>query len=80
MSKKFYPIIKFNGGNPVAICNVCRVVMCYVSCTEKDGEYCKVREPLTNNNGEDYISTPIGETPPLYCGKCETLLNYSLNE
>jgi hypothetical protein len=54
--------------------------MCYVSCTEKDGEYCKVREPLTNNNGEDYISTPIGETPPLYCGKCETLLNYSLNE
>ena len=64
--KKPNPIIKFNGGEPVALCNKCNAIMCYVTCTEKDGEFCKVKE-IRNLNGVDYISTPIGKTPPPFC-------------
>ena len=66
------PIIKFNSGNPVALCNNCRCIMCYVSCDEKIlEEYgtCIVIQKCGNLEG-DYISTPIGKTPPIYCDKC----------
>ena len=79
MKMKPNPIIKFNGGEPVALCNRCSAMMCYVSCREEDGEFCKVKE-IRNLNGVDYIKTPIGKTPPPFCDKCELLLNYSLNE
>jgi hypothetical protein len=77
--KKPNPKIKFNGGEPVALCNRCSAMMCYVSCREEDGEFCKVKE-IRNLNGVNYIKTPIGKTPPPFCDKCEMLLNYSLNE
>ena len=76
--KKTNPIIKFNGGEPVALCNRCSAMMCYVSCKEEDGEFCKVKE-IRNLNGVNYIKTPIGKTPPPFCNQCEMLLNYSLN-
>jgi len=76
--KKPNPIIKFNGGEPVALCNRCRAIMCYVSCKEEDGKFCKVKE-IRNLNNIDYIKTPIGKTPPPFCKQCEMLLDYSLN-
>jgi hypothetical protein len=67
------PIIKFNGGRPVALCNNCSRIMCYVSCTEeileKNGN-CIVVEICGTLDG-DYISTPIGKVPPVYCNKCD---------
>lgn len=75
-------IIKFNGGKPVALCNRCFVMMCYVSCTEQDYEKegnCVVIETKGDNEG-DYILTPIGKVPPIYCDKCTKLLTYSINE
>ena len=78
--KKPKPIIKFNGGVPIALCNRCFIIMCYVSCTEEDGEFCKVRESKFDYEGSLCISTPKGETPPIYCDKCKNLLKYSLNE
>ncbi len=80
--KKPKPLIKFNGGKPVALCNRCFAMMCYVSCTEKDVEEdgnCVVIE-VRDNGREDYIKTPIGEVPPSYCDKCKLLLTYSINE
>ena len=79
MKMKPNPIIKFNGGEPVALCNRCSAMMCYVSCREEDGEFCKVKE-IRSLDGVDYIKTPIGKTPPPFCDKCNMLLNYSLNE
>jgi hypothetical protein len=79
MKNKRNPLIKFNGNEPVALCNRCYAIMCYVSCREEDGEFCKVTE-IRNLNGVDYISTPIGRTPPSYCDNCQKLLRYSLNE
>jgi hypothetical protein len=52
--------------------------MCYVSCNEEDGEFCKVKEIRSLNN-VDYITTPIGQTPPPFCNQCDMLFNYSLN-
>ena len=77
------PNIKFNGGRPVALCNRCFCMMCYVSCAKKDLDEegnCVVIE--RRGIGEtDYISTPIGQVPPPYCDTCKDLLfNYSLNE
>lgn len=73
------PIIKFNGGKPVSLCNRCFVIMCYVKCTDDDN--CVVIEIRGNGNGkEKYISTPIGEQPPSYCDRCKKLLSYTLNE
>jgi hypothetical protein len=77
--KKPRPMIKFNGGKPVALCNRCFVIMCYVSCTEDDGENCAVIE-VNGDGKEDYITTPIGQVPPPYCDKCNKLLTYSINE
>ena len=77
------PIIKFNGGQPVALCNRCFCMMCYVSCTEKDYDKegnCVVIERRGTMEG-DYISTPIGKVPPSFCDKCcKLLFNYSLND
>lgn len=80
--KKVIPIIKFNGGKPVALCNRCFAMMCYVSCTENDYETegnCVVIDVRGDGN-EDFISTPIGKVPPPYCDKCTKLLTYSINE
>lgn len=70
--KKINPIIKFNSGNPIALCNRCFVIMCYVSCTEKDGEFCKVLSP-----NDKYTTSVAGDETPLYCNKCKELLTYS---
>lgn len=76
------PIIKFNGGCPVALCNRCFIIMCYVSCADKDLDRdgnCVVIE----HNGDAermYTKSPIGEAPPLYCDRCKELLTYTLNE
>ena len=69
------PIIKFNGGAPIALCNRCFTIICYVSCTDEDGDECKVLRPY----GDDYSIT-IGDKVPIYCNKCKELLKYSLNE
>lgn len=76
--KKPNPMIKRNGGNPIALCNRCSAIMCYVSCKEEDGEFCKVKEVRSMNN-VDYIKTPVGETPPPFCQQCDMLFSYSLN-
>ena len=76
------PLIKFNNGKPIALCNRCFCIMCFVSCTdddlEKDGN-CVVIE-RRNHRFEDFITTSIGHKPPVYCKKCEKFLKgYSVN-
>jgi hypothetical protein len=73
------PILKFNGGNPVALCNKCSVIMCYVSCREQDGKYGFILRHNPNNNNGFYSTKPIGQTPPLYCDECEALINSAIN-
>jgi len=72
------PILKLNGGHPIALCNRCFCIMCYISCDINDLDIngdCIVIE----RNG-NHIKTPIGKTPPPYCDKCrDLLLKYSLN-
>ena len=66
-------IIKFNGGKPVALCNRCSHMMCYVSCVEKDLDKegnCVVIEKRYRGNGEEYIKTLLGQNPPLFCDQC----------
>jgi len=78
--RKPKPLIKDNNGKPIALCNRCFLILCYVSNITSEEETPKVIERLGDGN-EDYISTPIGETPPPYCKKCsELLLNFILNE
>ena len=69
------PIIKFNGGNPVALCNRCFTIICYVRCTEEDGEYGKVLRQY-----REELTLPIGSPSPTHCDKCKELLKYTLNE
>lgn len=76
--KKPNPLIQFNNGDPIALCNRCFAIMCYVNC-DKNAENCKVTE-IRDLNGVKYTTTPIGDTPPSYCDKCELLFTYSLNE
>lgn len=71
---KSKPLIKFNDGKPVALCNRCFTIMCYISCTE-EGVDCVVLEIK-----DDTIKTQIGQTPPTYCDECNKLLTYSINE
>ena len=71
---KIKPIIKFNGGAPVALCNRCFTIICYVSCTEEDGDECKVLRPYR----DDLVTR--GDKTPTHCDKCKELLKYSLNE
>jgi len=75
MSKK--PIIKINGGNPIALCNRCFAIMCYV--THKD-ENKSVVLSIHGNGIKDYTSAKIGSKVPSYCDECLHLLNYTLNE
>lgn len=77
---KLRPIVKFNGGVPIALCNRCFIMMCYVSCTDEDGDDCVVTSTKFDYEGLPCISTPKGGTPPIYCDKCSNLLKYSLNE
>ena len=51
------PIIKFNGGNPVSICNECRKILSYVKYNEDRTEYVNVDET----------------EPQSYCETCLTL-------
>ena len=78
--KKLNPIIKFNGGSPIALCNRCFVIMCYVTCTEIDGKYCKVLRVNGYGNELHISSNMVGKEPPIYCDKCKALLSYTLNE
>lgn len=76
------PIIKFNGGNPVALCNGCRSMMCYVSFveTEKNGvDKWVVRYNIANGSGY-MVTTNIGDDVPIYCDKCSDLLSIRLNQ
>lgn len=75
------PIIKFNNGNPVALCNRCRVMMCYVTNNENDGKREKwvVRKPLVVKEA-DATTKPVGEEVPTHCDECIKLLNLRLNE
>ncbi len=80
--KKSIPLIKFNSGKPVALCNRCFAIMCYVSCTEDDYKKegnCVVMEVIDDGK-ESFITTEIGKVPPVYCDKCNKLLTYSINE
>ena len=75
--KKLKPIVKFNGGNPIALCNRCFIIMCSVGCRDEDSD-CIVTQ--VNEDDGPIISTKIGEVPPVLCNKCKELLSYSLNE
>jgi len=69
------PIIKFNGGAPIALCNRCFNIICYVSCTDEDGDECKVLRPY----GDDYSIT-IGGKVQIYCNKCTVIISTGLTE
>ena len=69
------PKISISFGEPVAICNRCNAIMCFVTCKH---DKCKVTE-IRTNNGVPYISTKIGKEPPLYCLNCDLLINIKLN-
>lgn len=75
------PIIKFNGGNPIALCNRCFCIMCYVACANNDIEDKCVVVERKSVGGIDLIDTGIGKDVPPFCSVCSNLLlNYSLNE
>ena len=67
------PIIKSNDGYPIALCNRCYCIICYVKCVEE--ENCIVLEPYKNNTKKS-----LGSQVPVHCDGCEKLLSYSLNE
>lgn len=77
--KRPEPMIKFNGGKPIALCNRCFIIMCYVRCSEDESDDCVVIDRKGNDRG-DYITTPIGQAPPPYCDECNKLLTFTLNE
>lgn len=81
--KSIKPIVKFNNGNPIALCNRCFSIMCYVSCYIEDLDFdgdCVVIEQCIRGN-KLITTTPIGHKPPIYCDDCKKLLQgYSLNE
>jgi hypothetical protein len=52
-------------------------MMCFVSYV--DDNDCVVIERMGIGD-IDYISTPIGKPPPLYCDKCDELFNVKLNK
>jgi hypothetical protein len=76
------PIIKFNSGQPVALCNRCFCMMCYVSC-ENDNDLnehnCVVIEKRSYGD-VNLTSVNIGEPPPSFCDACiKFLFSYCLN-
>ena len=70
------PIIKFNDGHPIALCNRCFLMMCFV---DSMNDNCVIVE-IRNDGKENFTSVPIGQRPPAYCDKCDKLLTYSINE
>lgn len=76
--KKLNPIIKFNNGNPVALCNRCYIIMCFVDC--KNDDDCVVTEVNGNIEGPYLSESAVGKVPPIYCNTCKQLLTYSVNE
>jgi len=70
------PIIKLNGGKPIALCNRCYCIMCYVYCIDKNldenGNWVVIERWYSS--GVENISTPIGKVPPSFCDKCFKLL------
>ena len=79
MMKELKPILKFNSGNPIALCNKCMVTMYYVSCREQDGEYGIILRQIPNRDNGFYSTKPIGQTTPLFCDECEVLINSTTN-
>ena len=79
---KIKPIIKFNDGAPIALCNRCFVMICNVVYVGEgkgfDGYV--VSETKYDHFGDACTSLKKGDTPPIYCNKCSQLLTYSLNE
>jgi hypothetical protein len=74
------PIIKYNGGNPVALCNRCFCMMCFVTIkeTDKGDEYVIIDKRGILDTY--YTSANIGDNPPSFCDKCQNLLfGYNLN-
>ena len=53
------PRVKFNGGNPVALCNECSVITHYITYNEDDSFYVKGTEKdvpeLCNNCAEKHV-------------------------
>lgn len=76
------PIIKFNGGAPVVLCNRCYIIMCYVTYAGEDKgvDGYVVSEAKCDHFGDICTNAEKGDNPPLYCKKCNDLLNYSVNE
>ena len=70
---KYGPIIKFNGGSPIALCHRCFTIMCYVTCDDEGN--CKVKESYNDNT-----TATNGDKIPQYCRHCNELLKYTLNE
>lgn len=73
------PIINFNGGSPIALCNRCFIIMCYVV-GDEEGKEARVITSKLDPDGNLCTSIPKGGLVPVYCDKCKNLLNYSLNE
>ncbi len=84
--KQVKPLIKFNHGEPIALCNRCFVIICNVVCANTDedvdfdDEFCKVINIHTDSMGHPHIIAAVGDVPPCYCSKCKELLDFSLNE
>ena len=57
------PVIKFNSGNPVALCLKCSVIMCYIDVSEGKNEVYR-----TNSSSIDELKE--GDKIPLYCKDC----------
>ena len=66
------PIVKYNNGNPIALCKI----ICYVATSNPETDYGIVLYDHQNNS-----PVGIGEATPSYCSVCLDLLtNYKLNE
>lgn len=74
--KKVKPIIKLNGGNPIALCNRCFAIICYVKCGDSEN----IDDCIVFGQYRDEITESIGDKVPTHCSKCKELLKYSLNE
>lgn len=76
------PIIKFNGGAPIALCNRCFIMICNVMYVGegKGVEGYVVSEPKYDHFGDPCTTQQRGSMPPVYCDKCTKLLTYSMNE
>ena len=62
--RKLEPTVKFNGGNPVALCLRCSVIMCYIDASD---EVYKVSSP----NSMSIDGLKKGDKIPVRCRNCE---------